>query len=150
MTIDLDRFLKAQNHVYLNALQEIQNGKKKSHWMWYVFPQIVGLGHSDTSKFYAIQNLQEASAFLKHPVLGENLKAVSNALIDLSDLSAYDIFGSPDDLKLNSCMTLFSQVTSDSDIFGQVLDKYFAGKLDQKTIDILHNIDKSNSADIKA
>lgn len=142
MTIDLDRFLKAQNHVYLNALQEVQNGQKRSHWMWYVFPQIAGLGSSDTSKFYAIQSLKEASAFLKHPVLGENITEISNALLGLSNLSAYDIFGSPDDLKLHSSMTLFSQVKDGNEVFMKVIEKYFNGKLDQSTIDILHDIDK--------
>ncbi len=142
MTIDLDRFLKAQNHVYLNALQEVQNGQKRSHWMWYVFPQIAGLGSSDTSKFYAIQSLKEASAFLKHPVLGENITEISNALLGLSNLSAYDIFGSPDDLKLQSSMTLFSKVKDGNEVFRKVIEKYFNGKLDQSTIDILHNIEK--------
>ncbi|MFD2742416.1 MULTISPECIES: DUF1810 domain-containing protein [Sphingobacterium] len=142
MTIDLDRFLKAQNHVYLNALREVQNGQKRSHWMWYVFPQITGLGHSDTSRFYAIQSLKEASAFLKHPVLGENITEISNALLGLSHLSAYDIFGSPDDLKLHSSMTLFSQVKDANDVFRKVIEKYFNGKLDQSTIKILHIIEK--------
>lgn len=140
MTINLDRFLKAQNQVYLNALLEIKGGQKLSHWMWYVFPQIVGLGNSDTSKYYAIQNLDEASAFLKHPVLGQNLREISRVLLDLEGLSAHDIFGNPDDLKLQSCMTLFSEVCSGDKVFGKVLDKYFDGKADQKTLEILNSI----------
>ena len=104
---DLSRFLKAQEYDYDQALREIRAGRKRSHWMWYIFPQIQGLGFTRTSEFYAIRDLDEAKAYLADPVLGARLKEISSALLDLDGLSASEIFGYPDDLKLRSCMTLF-------------------------------------------
>ena len=108
MAADLSRFLKAQERDYAQALREIQSGRKRSHWMWYIFPQIQGLGFSSTAQFYAIENLQEAKDYLAHPVLGARLKEISSALLQLDGLTASEIFGYPDDLKLRSSMTLFA------------------------------------------
>lgn len=137
MTYDLQRFLNAQNHTYLRALEEIKQGKKIGHWMWYIFPQIQGLGHSDTSKLYALENLNEAKEFLAHPVLGTNLLEISSELLLHNDQTASEIFGHPDDLKLRSCMTLFDQIGTDQPVFQQILQQFFAGEPDQKTLSIL-------------
>jgi uncharacterized protein (DUF1810 family) len=104
----LNRFLKAQENSYDQALNEIKAGRKRSHWMWYIFPQYKGLGFSDTSKYYSIQDLNEARNFLEHPILGARLKEISNELLLLNESTANRVFGSPDDLKLKSSMTLFS------------------------------------------
>jgi len=137
MSVNLERFLKAQNLVYLKASQEIQNGKKRSHWMWYIFPQIIGLGSSETAKYYAIGDDKEAKAFLKHPVLGTNLRVITRTFLDLQNCSAEDVFGMLDSLKLHSCMTLFEAVSDNDTLFTAVIDKYFAGKRDSKTIALL-------------
>ncbi|WP_432711602.1 DUF1810 domain-containing protein [Pedobacter sp.] len=134
---ELYRFLNAQNQVYLKALDEIKNGKKKSHWMWYIFPQIIGLGHSDTAKFYGIKDLNEAASYLKHPVLGKHLIEISNVLLQLNGKTANQIFGSPDDLKLRSCMTLFANVKNADPVFQDVLTKYFKGEQDALTLKLL-------------
>lgn len=135
---DLKRFTDAQQSSFSTALSEIQNGRKRSHWMWYIFPQIHGLGVTPTSQYYAIKNLQEAKDFLADPYLGSNLIKISNALLDLDTNNASAVFGFPDDLKLRSSMTLFAQV-SDFDVFQKVLDKYFDGKPDDRTLSILEN-----------
>ena len=122
---DLKRFTDAQQSSFATALSEIQNGKKRSHWMWYIFPQIHGLGVTPTSQYYAIRSRQEAKDFLADP-----------ALLDLDTNNASHVFGFPDDLKLRSSMTLFAQV-SDFDVFQKVLDKYFDGKPDDRTLSIL-------------
>ncbi len=140
MPTDLTRFIDAQNKNYDRALAEIRSGKKQSHWIWYIFPQYKGLGFSATSKFYAIQHLDEARAYLNHPVLGLRLKEVSNELLQLNELDAHQIFGSPDDLKVKSCMTLFSLVDdSDEKLFLKVLDNYFGSELDTKTVSLTKN-----------
>ncbi|UPL51044.1 DUF1810 domain-containing protein [Hymenobacter sublimis] len=136
-TTDLQRFLDAQRTDYLVALAEIKNGRKRSHWMWYIFPQIQGLGFSETSKFYAIRNRAEAEDFFRHPVLGPRLLEISRALLALPGTNATAIFGSPDDLKLKSSMTLFSCVPNADPVFEQVLDKFFGGDPDGKTLQIL-------------
>src|SRR5690606_7849927 len=100
----------AQNHVYQRALEEIRKGKKISHWMWYIFPQVEGLGHSDTAKYYAISDLDEAAEYLKHPVLSKHLIEIATALMTVNNRTALEIFGTPDDLKLRSSMTLFAEV----------------------------------------
>src|ERR1700709_704106 len=105
---DLSRFLTAQEKDYATALAEIKNGRKRSHWMWYIFPQIAGLGFSETSRFYALKDQAEAEAYLQHPVLGSRLIEISKALLEIEDNHATRIFGNPDDLKLKSSMTLFS------------------------------------------
>ena len=130
---DLERFIEAQNMVYDIALQEIKNGHKRGHWIWFVFPQIKGLGHSYNSEYYGISGTIEAKAYLDHPILGARLREISQALLDCGNPSADDILGFPDVLKVRSCMTLFDMV-SPNDIFKQVLDKYYDGKPCDKTI----------------
>lgn len=133
----LARFLEAQNHTYLKALEEIKSGKKTSHWMWYIFPQLKGLGKSDMAAFYGIENLKEAEEYLAHPVLGKHLIAISEALLKIEDKTATDIFGKPDDLKLQSCMTLFASANNASPTFNLVLEKYFRGSPDPKTLSMI-------------
>ena len=142
MASDLSRFLKAQEHDYARALQEIQSGRKRSHWMWYIFPQIQGLGFSSTAQYYAIEDLQEAKDYLAHPVLGARLKEISSALLDLEGLSASEIFGYPDDLKLRSSMTLFRLADLDCDVFREVLDKYYDGVPDNRTVRIVQELSR--------
>ena len=134
---ELDRFIRAQEYNYSDALKEIKNGKKISHWMWYVFPQIKGLGKSDTAKWYAIKDLQEARDYLNNEILSNRLEQVCKALLDLDCNDVYKIFGSPDDMKLKSSMTLFEIAAPENKIFKRVLDKYFNGERDQKTIEII-------------
>lgn len=135
---NLQRFIDAQKTVYAIALSEIKHGKKRSHWMWYIFPQIAGLGFSETSKYYSLKSLHEAEAYLQHPVLGPRLIEISNALLDLKSDNALSVFGTPDDLKLKSCMTLFSILPSTNPVFQAVLDKFFHGLKDAKTLEILN------------
>ena len=131
---NLDRFLEAQETSYSTALSEIKNGRKQSHWIWYIYPQIAGLGFSEYSKFYAICGLTEASQYLEHPVLGSRLIEISKELLKIEGKSANQIFGSPDDLKVKSCMTLFSAVKNADPVFESVLEKYFDGMKDSKTL----------------
>lgn len=137
----LSRFLDAQNQIYLNALTEIRNGRKESHWMWFIFPQIKGLGKSSTSNYYGIVDLTEASEYLQHPILGKHLIQISSILLELKDKTANEIFSSPDDLKLKSSMRLFTQVKGTNPIFQKLLDKYFDGKADDRTLTILREMD---------
>ncbi|MGB8356548.1 MAG: DUF1810 domain-containing protein [Chthoniobacteraceae bacterium] len=134
---NLTRFLTAQEHTYEPALAELKRGEKESHWMWFIFPQIDGLGHSDMAIRYAIKSRQEATAYLQHPVLGPRLLQCSGALLHIHGKTALDIMGYPDDLKLHSSMTLFAAVSNPGSVFHQVIDKYFQGQPDQNTIDIL-------------
>lgn len=135
---DLNRFLKAQENVYEQALYEIKVGRKSSHWMWYIFPQYKGLGFSETSKYYSIQDLNEARNFLNHAILGSRLKQITNELLLLNENNANKIFGNPDDLKLKSCMTLFVSVdTSEENLFNKVLEKFFNGNFDEKTLNLV-------------
>mgnify|MGYP001556348483 CR=1 FL=1 len=136
---NLERFLKAQERDYAIALSEIKKGKKQSHWMWYIFPQIHGLGLSETSRFYAIKNRKEAADYLKDPVLGKRLIDICNELLKLENNDAHKIFGSPDDMKLHSSMTLFSSLPDTDPVFIKVLDKFFAGTKDDKTLQIIRN-----------
>ena len=138
---DLSRFLKAQEYDYEQALKEIRAGRKRSHWMWYIFPQIQGLGVTRTSEYYAIRDMDEAKAYLADPVLGTRLKEISTALLELDGLSASEIFGYPDNLKLRSCMTLFRLADLDCDIFEKVLEKYYDGRADDKTVRILKSLE---------
>ena len=131
---NLQRFIDAQKSVYPLALEEIRNGRKQSHWMWFIFPQIQGLGFSATSKLYAIKDLHEAEGFLKHPLLGDRLIEISNALLQLDGNNAHAIFGSPDDMKLQSCMTLFASVDNTNPVFNLVLQKFFKGLKDENTL----------------
>ena len=136
MAADLSRFPKAQEQDYGQALREIRSGRKRSHWMWYIFPQIQGLGFSPTAQYYAIRDLQEARDYLAHPVLGARLKEISSALLDLNGLSASEIFGYPDDLKLRSSMTLFRMADLNEPVFLEVLEKYYDGKPDARTVEL--------------
>ena len=131
---NLSRFLEAQNQTYLNALSEIRKGQKVTHWMWFIFPQLQGLGKSTTAQYYGITDLSEASAYLQHPVLGKHLIQISSVLLEIENKTVLEIFGSPDDLKLRSSMTLFSKVQGADHVFQKVLDKYFEGLPDTNTI----------------
>lgn len=134
---DLNRFLEAQEGCYAEALAELKNGRKRSHWMWYIFPQFTGLGMSPTSQRYAIKSIEEAKEYLSHPVLGPRLQECAEAVLRTEGRTAHEIFGSPDDLKLKSCTTLFASVSPPDSVFAQLLDKYFEGERDQKTLRLL-------------
>ena len=136
---NLKRFLQAQERDYVRALREISSGKKRSHWMWYIFPQVQGLGLSETSRYYAIKNLEEAKAYLADPVLGKRLIEISKVLLTLDTGDAHKIFGDPDDMKLRSSMTLFSAVPGADPVFESVLAKFFGGRRDETTMSILRN-----------
>jgi uncharacterized protein (DUF1810 family) len=136
---NLQRFLDAQQSGYATALAEIKNGRKHSHWMWYIFPQIRGLGFTETSKYYAIKDIHEASDYLSHPLLGARLNEISNELLKLPDNNPAQVFGSPDDMKLKSCMTLFSSVPGAGNAFQHVLDKYFEGAKDIRTLQLIES-----------
>ena len=133
----VERFIKAQEESYGQALEEIKNGHKRSHWMWYVFPQLKGLGRSETARYYGIANRTEAEAYLAHPLLGSRLLEISGELLKLESCDAREVFGRPDDVKLKSSMTLFYLVDGNP-IFKAVLDKFFAGELDEVTADQLN------------
>lgn len=132
----LERFIEAQELSYENALAEIKAGHKRSHWIWYIFPQIQGLGYSQTSMFYAIKDREEAKAYISHPILGARLVEISEALLQLKTNNASEVMGYPDDIKLKSSMTLFSLV-SDNLVFQKVLDKFFQGEKDNFTIEAI-------------
>jgi uncharacterized protein (DUF1810 family) len=134
---NLNRFIEAQAESYPAAFTEISSGRKRTHWMWYIFPQVKGLGFSQTSKYYAIEDINEAAEFLKHPVLGGRLINISKELLKLATNNATNIFGGPDDLKLKSSMTLFSCVPDSDPVFQQVLDKFFDGTKDENTLKII-------------
>jgi uncharacterized protein (DUF1810 family) len=136
----LERFIEAQKDDYQIALSEIKQGRKRSHWMWYIFPQIQGLSISNTSKFYAIRDLTEAEAFLQHPVLGSRLIAICSELLKLTGNDAHAIFGSPDDSKLKSSMTLFSSLENSNPVFKLVLDKFYNGIKDHHTLAIIDRV----------
>ena len=133
----VERFIKAQEESYGQALEEIKNGHKRSHWMWYVFPQLKGLGRSETARYYGIANRTEAEAYLADPLLGSRLLEISGELLKLESCDAREVFGRPDDVKLKSSMTLFYLVDGNP-IFKAVLDKFFAGELDEVTADQLN------------
>jgi len=134
---NFQKFIDAQQSDYSIALSEIKNGKKRSHWMWYIFPQISGLGFSEISKLYSLKNIGEAEEYLKHPVLGQRLIEISNALLHIKSNDAHSVFGTPDNLKLKSSMTLFSLLPDTNPVFDAVLDKFFNGSKDVKTLEIL-------------
>ncbi len=137
---DLKRFIDAQAYNYADALKEIQNGRKVSCWMWYVFPQIQGLGHSSTAQYYAIKDIQEAKDYLNDAILGARLLEICEATLQVDCNDAWMVFGSPDDMKLKSSMTLFELVAPENLIFGQVLEKYFNGERDNVTIQIINQM----------
>jgi uncharacterized protein (DUF1810 family) len=134
---ELNRFISAQKGVYDRVLAELRGGQKRTHWMWFVFPQIDGLGHSPTTMLYAIKSLDEARQYLNHPVLGARLVESAEAVLAVSGRSASDIFGHPDDWKLQSSMTLFALVAEPGSVFERVLEKYYQGKRDARTLQIL-------------
>jgi uncharacterized protein (DUF1810 family) len=134
---DLTRFVAAQDGDYETALVEVRGGRKRSHWMWYIFPQIDGLGFSEMSRRYAIKGRAEAEAYLKHPVLGPRLVVICEAAFGIEGRSAHEIFGSPDDMKLKSCVTLFAAVSPPASVFERVLQKFFRGERDGQTLRLL-------------
>jgi len=137
-TYDLNRFIEAQQTDYAIALAEIKRGKKQSHWMWYIFPQVLGLGFTSTSMQFGIKSLDEAAAYLNHEILGSRLVEISHVLLTLDTDDATKVFGNPDYKKLKSSMTLFSLVPNADKVFQQVLDKFFKGHKDEKTLQLLN------------
>ena len=137
MAYDLDRFVAAQDPVYEQVRRELRDGRKRSHWMWFVFPQLSGLGHSAMAQRYAIGSLGEATAYLEHPILGPRLIECAELVNAVEDRSIGDIFGSPDDLKFHSCMTLFASVPGAPAVFDDALAKYFGGAPDRQTTKLL-------------
>jgi len=134
---DLDRFVKAQEPVLAQVSQELAAGRKRSHWMWFVFPQLAGLGYSAMARLYAISSLAEARAYLEHPVLGPRLIGLTKLVNQVNGRSIHEIFGSPDDLKFHSSMTLFAQARPDEPVFREALNKYFGGVTDKGTLEKL-------------
>jgi uncharacterized protein (DUF1810 family) len=134
---DLGRFVRAQAGDYESALAEVRAGRKETHWMWYIFPQLAGLGSSPTARRYGITGRAEAEAYLAHPVLGPRLVEIAEAALAVEGRSANDIFGSPDDLKLRSCATLFARVAPPGSVFERLLAKYFDGRPDPRTLALL-------------
>lgn len=135
--MNLDRFVEAQAPVYTRALDELTAGRKQSHWMWFIFPQLSGLGRSPMSQHYAIHSLQEARDYLSHPLLGARLKDCTGAVLAVQGRSAHEIFGTPDDLKFHSSMTLFAHAAPDEPLFRTALEKYFEGREDALTLEKL-------------
>lgn len=134
---NLKRFTDAQESIYNCALSELRSGLKRNHWMWYIFPQICGLGNSYNSRFYAITSIKEARQFLQHPILSKRLLECTEAVLAINGRSALDIFGYPDNMKLKSSMTLFASVTSPCSVFDRVLEKYFNGEQDKRTLQFI-------------
>jgi uncharacterized protein (DUF1810 family) len=133
MPYDLDRFLLEQQHVYDGVLQELRRGRKAGHWIWFIFPQIAGLGRSSMSQRFAISSLNEAREYLAHPVLGDRLRECAGIVLETRGRTAEQIFGSIDAMKLRSCMTLFQRAAPDETTFAQVLDRYYGGAADEAT-----------------
>jgi uncharacterized protein (DUF1810 family) len=134
---NLNRFVLAQEDDYAQALAEIRSGRKRSHWIWYIFPQFEGLGFSSMSRQYSIKSVAEAEAYLKHPTLGPRLRECCEAALSVEGRSAYEIFGSPDDMKLRSCATLFASVSPAGSVFDRLLEKYFQGGRDDRTLRLM-------------
>lgn len=134
---NLQRFVEAQRGTYEQARAELRRGRKTGHWMWFIFPQIAGLGFSATSRWYAIQSLDEARAYLAHPVLGPRLREIFGIVNGIEGKTAHEIFGSPDDLKLRSSMTLFARASEENEELVEVLRKYFGGVEDAKTLELI-------------
>ena len=136
----LRRFTSAQEGIYDSVLAELKSGQKRTHWMWFIFPQIEGLGHSTASKYYAIKSIEEARQYLNHPVLGTRLLECAETVLAIEGRSISEIFGYPDDLKLKSSMTLFASVADPRSVFVRILDKYFQGERDVKTLHLLEKL----------
>lgn len=137
---DLNRFVQAQAPIYATALAELSAGCKKSHWMWFIFPQIDGLGFSATTKLYSIKSLAEARAYLAHPVLGARLVECTDTVLALKGKTALEIFGRPDDMKLQSSMTLFAAISPAASVFNDVLGRYFNGERDPRTVELTKDV----------
>ena len=138
-TYDLERFVKAQEYDYSAALAEIKAGHKRSHWIWYIFPQLKGLGRSHYAQFYGLDGIDEARAYLEYQVLGARLKEICEALMQLKSSDPSEVMGGyPDDMKLQSCMTLFAEISEGDSVFHRVLGKFFGGKTDAKTLAMIH------------
>ena len=133
----LDRFVKMQDMSYQDAITELRRGAKRTHWMWFIFPQLAGLGRSKIARTYAIVDLAEAAAYLKHPVLGARLVECANAVLAISGRTAREIFGKPDDMKLRSSATLFARVSAPDSVFERVLERYFSAVPDERTVELL-------------
>jgi uncharacterized protein (DUF1810 family) len=142
---DLSRFTSAQERVYHSVLAELRSGQKRTHWMWYIFPQIDGLGRSATTKYYAIKSIEEARQYLNHPVLGTRLLECAEAVFAIEGRPISEIFGYPDDLKLRSSMTLFACVAGPRSVFARILDKYFHGERDVRTLHLLEKLKERDS-----
>jgi uncharacterized protein (DUF1810 family) len=140
---NLSRFINAQKGIYENVLTELRNGEKRTHWMWYIFPQIDGLAFSSTSKYYAIKSMEEAREYLNHPVLGKRLLECAEAVLAVGGRSVSEIFGYPDDLKLKSSMTLFESVSAPQSVFVRILDKYFHRERDVRTLALLEQVERN-------
>ena len=136
-THELDRFVRAQEGDYERALAEVRAGRKRTHWMWYIFPQLEGLGSSSMAKRYGIKSMEEARAYLEHPILGPRLVECMEAVLAVEGRTAHEIFGSPDDLKLQSCATLFACVAGKDSVFDRVVEKYYEGERDIRTLELL-------------
>jgi uncharacterized protein (DUF1810 family) len=141
---DLQRFEKAQNPIYENVLRELKRGQKEQHWMWYIFPQIQGLGRSEMARKFAITSLEEAKAYDKHPILGLRLRECTRLVLEIKERTAEEIFGSIDRLKFRSSMTLFLYVTENNQVFQEALERYFNGQPDKLTVKILQH-DRPNN-----
>jgi uncharacterized protein (DUF1810 family) len=135
--LNLDRFITAQAPVYAQALAELRAGQKQTHWMWFVFPQMMGLGQSSASRAYGIQSLNEARSYLAHPVLGTRLRECCQAVMNVRGKSAHDIFGTPDDVKFRSSLTMFTEAAPQELMFFNLLEKYFDGEPDEATLELL-------------
>lgn len=138
--MSLDRFVSAQEYCYKNALEEVKSGRKESHWMWFVFPQIIGLGMSDTAILYSITDIGEAQLFLEHEVLGPRLVEITKELLKLETDDPVEVFGEVDALKLNSCMTLFDYVSDEETCFNEVIDKFYDGQKDDRTLQLIKRL----------
>ena len=136
---NLNRFVASQADIYTDVLAELRSGRKRSHWMWFIFPQLAGLGNSTYSKFYAIRNQEEARQYLDHPLLGKRLLECTETVLQIHGRRASEIFAPPDDLKLRSCMTLFNEVAGPGSAFARLLDQYFQGQGDPKTLALLRS-----------
>jgi len=137
---DLERFVAAQESVYERALAELRQGRKRSHWMWFIFPQLIGLGRSPTARHFAIRSTEEARNYLAHPVLGRRLRECTEAILGVEDRSVSEILGFPDDLKFRSSMTLFAALSDRGSLFEQALARYYDGKPDSRTLDLLRTL----------
>ena len=141
---DLERFVKAQARVYAHVVAELRGGRKRSHWMWFIFPQLRGLGVSPTAQFYGIGSAEEARAYLVHPVLGPRLIECTETVLGVPGTTLHEIFGSPDALKFRSCMTLFARIAPERDVFRRALEKYCGEQEDDRTVALLAGVGLQN------